>query len=150
MKKSDKIFLEKLIKKYSSNENANIVYPLVSNKLLPKDIIDGASVLLTGNITMGEITRKFETEFAKFLGVKYALMVNSGSSANLLAFFALINPANKNRLSVNDECILPSLCWSTSLWPIIQSGLKPKFADVDLKTFNLDIKILKKKYNKKN
>ena len=148
MKKSDKIFLEKLIKKYSSNKNSNIVYPLVSNKLLPKDIIDGASVLLTGNITMGEITRKFETEFAKFLGVKYALMVNSGSSANLLAFFALINPANKNRLSVNDECILPALCWSTSLWPIIQSGLKPKFVDVDIDSFGISDRSLEQNISK--
>ena len=65
-------------------------------------------------------------------------MVNSGSSANLLAFFALVNPKNKNRIKLNDECILPAICWSTSLWPIVQSGLKPKFIDVNLKTFNLE------------
>ena len=74
-------------------------------------------------------------------------MVNSGSSANLLAFFALVNPKNKNRIKLNDECILPAICWSTSLWPIVQSGLKPKFIDVNLKTFNLNLKDLEKNIN---
>ena len=83
-----------------------------------------------------------------FLGVKYALMVNSGSSANLLAFFGLVNPKNKKNKN-NDECILPAICWSTSLWPIVQSGLKPVFIDVDLNTFNLNLDHLEKKINKR-
>ena len=72
-------------------------------------------------------------------------MVNSGSSANLLAIFSSINPKTKNKLYPNDECLIPALCWSTSLWPIVQAGLKPKFVDVDIKNFNLDIKKLEKK-----
>ena len=83
-------------------------------------------------------------KFAKYVGSKYALMVNSGSSANLLAFFALINPKNKIKLQKNDECLIPSLCWSTSLWPIIQAGLKPKFVDVDVETLNINLEDLKK------
>lgn len=76
-------------------------------------------------------------------------MVNSGSSANLLAFFALINPMKKNRLKRDDECLIPALCWSTSLWPIIQAGLKPKFIDVDLNTFSPSLETIKKNITKK-
>ena len=76
-------------------------------------------------------------------------MVNSGSSANLLALFCLINPYKKNKLKKGDECIVPSLCWSTSLWPIIQAGLSPVFADVNLETFTLDLENIKKNITKK-
>ena len=63
-------------------------------------------------------------------------MTNSGSSANLLALQCLINPYRKIRLKKNDEVLVPALCWSTSLWPIIQAGLKPKFIDIDKDTLN--------------
>ncbi len=146
--KKDSIYLEGLLKKYEkldkSNEN---VYPLLDKGFSTNDIIKGIEVLLSKEITMSNITRKFENEFGKFIGSKYALMVNSGSSANLLAAFALINPLKKNKLKRGDEFIIPSLCWSTSLWPMIQAGLKPKFIDVDLKSFCLDENLLvQKKY----
>ena len=149
MKKSEKKFLENLIKKYSKNKDKISGYPLTSFPFESKDMIEGIETLLRGKITMSDITKKFEYEFAKFLKVKHALMVNSGSSANLLSLFALINPKNKRRIRPNDECILPAICWSTSLWPIVQSGLKPKFVDVDLKTFNLNLNHLEKIINKK-
>ena len=53
------------------------------------------------------------------------------------------------KLKPNDEVLLPAICWSTSLWPIIQSGLKVKFVDIDLKTLNIDINDLKTKITKK-
>ena len=143
MKKSDKKFINKLIKK--DKKNSKNIYPLSPNSFSNEDIIKGIEVLLTKKITMSEITKKFEKEFAKFIGSKYALMVNSGSSANLLATFALINPLKKNKLKKGDECLIPSLCWSTSLWPIIQAGLIPKFVDIDPETLNISIKDLKKK-----
>jgi len=149
MNKFEKKFLEKIINKYSSNKISTNKYSLSPFPFESSDIIKGAETLLKGKITMSQITSKFEKEFANFLGVKYALMVNSGSSANLLAFFALVNPENKKKIKINDECIIPALCWSTSLWPIVQSGLKPKFIDVDIKTFNLDLKSLEKNINKK-
>ena len=125
-------------------------YSLVEYPFSKKDILEGRKVLSYGKfITMNKITNEFEKKFAKYLGVKYALMVNSGSSANLLAFFALTNPKLKNKIKPNSECIIPTICWSTSLWPIIQAGLKPKFVDVDLKTFNIDLKDLKKKITNK-
>ena len=149
MKYTDKKFLEKIINKYSNSSNKENNYPLTSSPFETSDIIKGAETLIGGRITMSNITSKFESEFAKFLGVKYALMVNSGSSANLLAFFGLVNPKNKKKIRNNDECILPAICWSTSLWPIVQSGLKPVFIDVDLNTFNLNLDDLEKKINKR-
>ena len=147
MKKSDKKFINRLIKK--EKKSSKNIYPLSPDSFSNEDIIKGIEVLLTKKITMSEITKKFEKEFAKFIGSKYALMVNSGSSANLLATFALINPLKKNKLNKGDECLIPSLCWSTSLWPIVQAGLIPKFVDIDPKTLNISISDLKNKINKK-
>ena len=112
-----------------------INYPLVEYPFSKEDINSGRKILSFGKfITMNKITKEFERKFAKYIGSKYALMVNSGSSANLLALFALINPMFKGKLKANDECLIPAICWSTSLWPIIQAGLKPKFVDVNLET----------------
>ena len=147
MKLLEKKIINKLIKKEKKNFKDN--YPLSPNSFSNEDIIKGIEVLLTKRITMSEITKKFEKEFAKFIGSKYALMVNSGSSANLLATFALINPLKKERLKKGDECLIPALCWSTSLWPIIQAGLIPKFVDIDPLTLNISINDLKKKISKK-
>ena len=119
------------------------------NSFSNEDIINGIKILLTKKITMSEMTKKFEYEFAKYMGAKYALMVNSGSSANLLSTFALINPLKKNKLKKGDECLIPSLCWSTSLWPIVQAGLVPKFVDVSLDTLNVSIEEIKRKITKK-
>ena len=150
MKINDNLILKKLINKYSHlREKSSNKYPLASNPFEMKDIIEGCKVLLSGRITMSSITKKFEKEFAKYLGIKHALMVNSGSSANLLAFFALINPKNKKKIFNNDECIIPALCWSTSLWPIVQAGLKPKFVDIDPNTLNLDLYKVQKAITKK-
>ena len=76
-------------------------------------------------------------------------MVNSGSSANLLALQCLINPYRKNSLKKGDEVIIPTLCWSTSLWPIIQSNLKPVFVDINPLTLNIDENQIEKKITKK-
>ena len=149
MKKSEKKFLERIINKYTKSKSKVESYPLTSFPFENNDIISGTETLLKGRITMSNLTSKFEKEFAKFLGVKYALMVNSGSSANLLALFALINPKNNNKIERGSECILPAICWSTSLWPIVQSGLKPKFIDVDLNTFNLNLNEIEKNITKR-
>ena len=93
MNSKDKIFLKKLINKYSKKEKKK--YLLTPDSFSNDDIIAGAQTLLKKQITMSVLTKKFEKEFAKYVGAKYALMVNSGSSANLLAFFALINPLKK-------------------------------------------------------
>jgi len=125
------LFKQTLIKK-------NYKYKLLDEGISKEDILKAKNVLDSGQITMASNTKKFEETFAKNLGVKHALMVNSGSSANLLAIFAAGNPLRQNRLKKGDEVIIPVLCWSTSLWPLVQFGLKPVFIDIDPKTLNVD------------
>ena len=150
MNVKDKKFLENLISKYSKKKlSKNILYPLIDEAFSTIDILKGIEVMLTGKITMLEITQQFEYEFAKYIGTKYALMVNSGSSANLLAAFALVNPRKKNFLKRGNEFLIPVLCWSTSLWPFVQAGLKPRFVDVDVNNFNMNMDEFKKKLTKK-
>ena len=120
-------------------------YPLLSNAFSKSDISCGIKVLKSKRITMSKITKNFEKQFAKKIGCKYALMTNSGSSANLLAISSIVNPLFKKKLKARDEVIIPAVCWSTSLWPIVQNNLKPVFVDVELDTFNMSIESLKKK-----
>jgi CDP-6-deoxy-D-xylo-4-hexulose-3-dehydrase len=124
-------------------------YPLIENPYRKRDINEAIKVLKSKKLTIGPVTDKFQKDFTRKLGSKFSLMVNSGSSANLLALQCLINPYRKKRLKPGDEVLIPSLCWSTSLWPIIQSGLKPKFVDIDLKSLNINLNDLKKKISKK-
>ena len=140
MKKSNKTKdnknLSNLLKKHRI-KNINSVYPLLDDAFSSEDLIKGINVILTGQLTMSKITLKFEQEFAKKLNAKYAVMVNSGSSANLLATFASCNPLRKNKFKPGDEALIQSLCWPTSLWPLTQTGLKPIFVDVNTKSLNL-------------
>jgi len=139
----------KKLKKINHLIKKKYTYQLLENGFSSSDISIGKKVLDSKRITMASHTRNFEKSFAKKLGVSHALMVNSGSSANLLAVFAAGNLLRKNRLKKNDEVLIPVLCWSTSLWPLVQFGLKPKFVDIDLKTLNINIHDLKKKISKK-
>ncbi len=95
--------------------------------------------MLTTHVTMGKEVRKFEEQYSKEFGHKYGVMNNSGSSANLLAVAAIANPQTTNNLKSGDEVIVPSLSWSTTVWPLIQSNLIPVLVDCDPKTFNLDL-----------
>ncbi|TAL64804.1 MAG: DegT/DnrJ/EryC1/StrS family aminotransferase [Legionella sp.] len=97
-----------------------------------QDVID------SGVFTMGKHVQIFEHLFSDFFGSRYAVMVNSGSSANLLAIAALFY-RNKNALKPGDEVIVPAVSWSTTYYPLYQYGLKIKFVDVNRDTLNLDI-----------
>tara|TARA_B100000787_G_scaffold161327_1_gene141059 strand:- start:1265 stop:2464 length:1200 start_codon:yes stop_codon:yes gene_type:complete len=124
-------------------------YPLVDNPFSNEDINEGIKVLKSKQLTISKKTIDFENDFSSSLKSKYSLMVNSGSSANLLALQCLINPYRKNRLKKGDEVIIPTLCWSTSLWPIIQSNLKPVFVDINPTTLNINEDEIEKKINKR-
>jgi CDP-6-deoxy-D-xylo-4-hexulose-3-dehydrase len=137
---NEKKYLKKLLKKYSKNIFFKRSYPLLENAFTAEDIFKSIEVILSKNITMSEVTQEFEFEFSKYIGSKYAIMVNSGSSANLLAAFALTNLKKKNHLKRDDMFLIPALCWSTSLWPFIQAGLRPLFVDVNINNFCLDEK----------
>ena len=100
-------------------------------------------VIKSGRYTMGEEVATFEKQFAEFMGVPYAKMVNSGSSANLLMIgSAIYNDSYK--LNKGDYVIVPAVSWSTTYFPLQQYGLKLIFCDVDLHTLNLDIEQVKK------
>ena len=143
--KKEEKFLENVITKLNNAKPSKInQYPLLEKGFTTGDIMRGVEVLLSRNITMSNLTKKFENYFAKFIGAKHALMVNSGSSANLLAAFALVNPKKKKRLKPGDKFIIPATCWSTSLWPLVQCGLKPEFVDVSINSYCLDENLLKK------
>lgn len=124
-------------------------YPLSEDGITNQDINIASKVLKTKQITMSKITRKFEIHFAKKLGSKYALMVNSGSSANLLAVYAAGNLLRKERLKPGDEVLVPILCWPTSLWPLVQFGLKPIFVDIDITNLSIADNEIEKKITKK-
>lgn len=95
-------------------------------------------VMLDDRMTMGEVTADFQTQWSRWLGVSGSAMVNSGSSANLLALAALATPDLEGALQPGDEVILGAVTWSTSVFPIIQAGALPVFVDVDPRTLNMD------------
>ncbi|WP_082789962.1 lipopolysaccharide biosynthesis protein RfbH [Paenibacillus sp. GM2] len=89
-------------------------------------------------LTAGRYNKQFEKEFAEYLGVRYALLTNSGSSANLLAFSALTSPKLKEkRIKPGDEVITVAAGFPTTVAPIIQNGAVPVFIDVELGTYNI-------------
>ena len=91
-------------------------------------------------LTAGRYARKFENEFAKYLGVKYCSLVNSGSSANLLAFMTLTSPLLENRqIKRGDEIITVAAGFPTTVAPIIQYGAVPVFVDVTIPQYNIDV-----------
>ena len=102
-----------------------------------KEVLALVSASLDMKWVDGEITRTFEKEMAKFLGVRFAIMTNSGSSANLLAISALTSPLfQSNRLKPGDEVITVAAGFPTTVNPIIQNGLVPVFVDVNVGTYN--------------
>jgi CDP-6-deoxy-D-xylo-4-hexulose-3-dehydrase len=97
-------------------------------------------VIKSGNFTMGSEVAQFESAFASYFGANYAVMVNSGSSANLLMTGALFfSSSSAFRLKRGDEIIVPAVSWSTTYFPLAQYGLKLKFVDIDQNTLNYDL-----------
>ena len=102
-------------------------------------------------LTTGRYAREFEKKLAAYLGVKFALMVNSGSSANLLAFSALTSPLlGERRVKRGDEVITVACAFPTTVAPIIQYGAVPVFVDVEEKSANIDVNELEKALSEKS
>ncbi len=94
-------------------------------------------------LTYGDYSRRFEQEFASYLGVPWSFLVNSGSSANLLAFFSLTSPLLGDRqVRRGDEVITVAAGFPTTVAPAMQYGAVPVFVDVELKTANIDVRML--------
>ena len=101
-------------------------------------------------LTAGRYADQFEKEFAKYLKVRYVSLVNSGSSANLLAFMALTSPLLKERqICPGDEVITVACGFPTTVTPVIQYGAVPVFVDVTIPQYNIDIEMLEKAYSQK-
>lgn len=101
-------------------------------------------VLESGFTTMGKAVSEYEAKFAEHFGAKYGVMVNSGSSANLLAVAAMFFRKNGPSLKRGDEVIVPAVSWATTYYPLQQYGLHLKFVDIDLNTLNYDLESLEK------
>lgn len=100
-------------------------------------------VIDSDRFSMGAEVAAFEAEFARFTGSRFAVMVNSGSSANLAMVAALRHTANPDlRLMPGDEVIVPAVSWSTTFFPLHQYGLHLKFVDIDRDTLNYDLAAL--------
>lgn len=127
---------DKIIKLHESTFGSEEVYKILET-------------LVSGNVTMGKKVLRFEDDLKKYFSISNAVSNNSGSSANLLAISGLCNHLTKNRLNPGDEVIVPSLSWSTTIWPLIQNNLVPVFVDIDLQTLNIDPVEIEKAITKK-
>ncbi len=119
-------------------------HPLMDNNILPEDLKKVASLLKKKNIilTQSKFVKKFEKEWSKWLGVKYSVFVNSGSSANILSMSIL------KILSKKKEVIVPSLTWVSDINSVIINNFKPKFVDINLTNLSMDLDKVRKKINK--
>jgi len=118
-------------------------YEMTSSTFGPSEKEAMISVINSNIFTMGENVKEFEGRFANYFGREYAVMVNSGSSANLIGIASLFY-RGKNSLKRGDEIVVPCVSWATTFYPLCQYGLRLKFVDVDLNTLNYDIDELKK------
>jgi dTDP-4-amino-4,6-dideoxygalactose transaminase len=111
--------------------------PLMVPQYSSEEVLEAIDTLLTTNVTMGEKVFKFEEKFASYIGSKNGIMVNSGSSANLVAFSVLSNPMTDRRTESGFEAIIPAVTWSTTMFPIATARGVPVLCDIDGETFAL-------------
>jgi CDP-6-deoxy-D-xylo-4-hexulose-3-dehydrase len=116
------------------------IFPLATSSWDQAEYDALSRVIESNQFSMGPEVRAFEDQFARQFGSKYAVMTNSGSSANLLIMAALRYTKNdKINISKGAEIIVPAVSWSTTYYPLQQYGLKLKFVDIDLNTLNYDL-----------
>ena len=115
-------------------------YPLATSSWDELELNSLKDVIAADRFTMGEKVKTFEDNFAAYFGSRYAVMVNSGSSANLIIIAALrYSQDSKFKLNPGDEIIVPAISWSTTYFPLHQYGLHLKFVDVNSLTLNYDL-----------
>lgn len=136
--------LEKSLREIAKQRTTQIIVPgtnyiPVTGKVLDEDdVMLGVDATLDAWLTAGRYANQFEYEFAKYFDVPKALLVNSGSSANLVAFYALTSPKLGNRQVLpGDEVITVAAGFPTTVNPMIQYGCIPVFVDVDIATHNV-------------
>jgi len=141
--------LEKGLRAIAKAQTEKIIIPgknyiPVTGKVLDEeDILFGVEAALDGWLTTGRFANKFEAEFAQYFGANKALLVNSGSSANLVAFYALTSPKLGERAILpGDEVITVAAGFPTTVNPIVQFGAVPVFIDVDIATHNVNADLI--------
>ena len=123
----------------------NFSHPLMSDNFNSQDLRKVSNFVKKKNIlTQSKQVKEFEKRWSKWLGVKYSVFVNSGSSANYLSILCL-----KIIFGPKGEIIVPSLTWISDIVSVIENGFKPVFTDIDLKTLSMSEKDILKKINKK-
>ena len=125
-----------------------VLYPLTADSWSKEELNSINKVIKSNRFSMGSEVNKFEEAFSKYFKTKYSVMVNSGSSANLLMIASLFY-LNKNKLKPGDEIIVPAVSWGTTYFPISQYGLKAVFVDISLNTLNIDENLVEKAITKK-
>jgi len=120
-------------------------YKLASSTWDSKEIEAIHTVIESNMYSMGSNVKQYETDFAKYIGSKFAIMTSSGSTANLLMIAAMFFTKDESkRLKRGDEIIVPAVSWSTTYFPLQQYGLRVIFVDIDRDTLNIDLGKLKK------
>jgi CDP-6-deoxy-D-xylo-4-hexulose-3-dehydrase len=114
--------------------------PLATSSWDEKEYAALQSVIASGRFTMGPLVAQFERDFASHFGSNHAVMVNSGSSANLLAIAAAVLDPEID-LNPGDEVLVPAVSWATTYYPLAQYGLVLKFVDIDIDTLNMDLNL---------
>ncbi len=140
---NDESLKKLLVEKFSKNINKVIIpgenYIPVSGKVIDEeDVLWGIESMMDAWLTAGRFSIKLERELARYFGSRFSFLVNSGSSANLLAFYALTSPKLLDRaIKPGDEIITVAAGFPTTINPMIQFGCIPVFVDVDIPTYNI-------------
>jgi len=118
--------------------------PLIIPSYGADEVEEALESMLSTWVTMGKKVKRFEEMFAEYLGSKHAVMVNSGSSANLLTLSVLTNPLLQDRIMPRTEIITPAVTWATTVYPIANVGCTPVLVDVNPETMNIEPEEVKK------
>ena len=124
------------VKDNTPSDKIGVAYPCFDHK----EVNQALDSLLDVWISQGPKVKRFEKEYAEYIGTKYGVGCNSGSSANLLALTALMQ---NGYLKPGDEVIVPAATFTTVISPILQVGLIPVFVDVEMETYNIDPEAIK-------
>jgi CDP-6-deoxy-D-xylo-4-hexulose-3-dehydrase len=117
--------------------------PVTGKVLDADDLLSGVDAVLDGWLTTGRFGPRFERDFARYFGSKSSLLVNSGSSANLVAFYTLTSPKlGERQIKPGDEVITVAAGFPTTVNPMIQYGCIPVFIDVDIPTYNIKAELI--------
>lgn len=136
--------INKLIREWFDDQGYEFVpgktkIPLSAPQYGAPEVCEALDSMLNIKVTMGEKVRKFERMFADYIGVEHAVMVNSGSSANLLALSVLTNPIMDGHIKQGGEIITPAVTWATTVYPIANVGCVPVLVDIDIETLDMSV-----------